>query len=296
MQEIKQYGPYDTTHKFNNLDYVDKSGKMPILNREYNPYIDAFWKWWPELSKSLSVFRITGGEPLLSKETWKIFDLLIEKNHSNMLFAINSNMCVEDELIDKFIEKSKLFKNNVKKFTLFTSAESFGNQAEYVRFGMNFDKFIKNVDKYLASDDEAIITFMTTLNLLSLPSLKEFMAVILDLRKKYNTNSAYNRVGLSLNYLRWPEFLDIRLLPNDLKISYFEKLECYVNLNLDSSPHRFYLEEKNKIERLRQYAFSDISDKEIKLNDLKIFISQYDQRRNTNFNEVFPELRGIFDV
>ena len=33
---------------------------------ENNPYVDAFWRWWPELSKELEEIRVTGGEPLMT--------------------------------------------------------------------------------------------------------------------------------------------------------------------------------------------------------------------------------------
>ena len=46
---------------------------MPIPHREYNPYVEAFWKWWPELYQDLHTFRITGGEPMLwQRETQQL--------------------------------------------------------------------------------------------------------------------------------------------------------------------------------------------------------------------------------
>ena len=44
---------------------------MPVT--QTNPYVDAFWRWWPDLYKDLHTFRITGGEPLMSQDTWKVF-------------------------------------------------------------------------------------------------------------------------------------------------------------------------------------------------------------------------------
>ena len=56
---------------------------MPLKNSELNPYTEAFWKWWPDLYKDLNTFRITGGEPLLSKDTWKVLDYIIETETPN---------------------------------------------------------------------------------------------------------------------------------------------------------------------------------------------------------------------
>ena len=86
MEEIKQKGPYDLNiWKYNMID----PNETPIPEREENPYIDAFWKWFPEAVKHMHTFRITGGEPLLSKHTQRVIDYLIENPQPNLKFAIN---------------------------------------------------------------------------------------------------------------------------------------------------------------------------------------------------------------
>ena len=47
---------------------------------EENPYVEAWWKWWPEVSKTLNILRITGGEPLMHKSLWDLFDKLEADN------------------------------------------------------------------------------------------------------------------------------------------------------------------------------------------------------------------------
>ena len=49
MQEIEKFGAYPTTDRFNDLEYNRFEDKMPIPQREDNPYTEAFWKWWPDL-------------------------------------------------------------------------------------------------------------------------------------------------------------------------------------------------------------------------------------------------------
>ena len=51
MEEIKQHGPYPTSDRYNNLEWIESQGQMPIPNNQYNPYQEAFWKWWPQLYK-----------------------------------------------------------------------------------------------------------------------------------------------------------------------------------------------------------------------------------------------------
>ena len=52
---------------------------MPYKQSDHNPYVEAFWEWWPDLYKDLHTFRITGGEPLLSKDTFKVLEYIQDK-------------------------------------------------------------------------------------------------------------------------------------------------------------------------------------------------------------------------
>jgi hypothetical protein len=56
-------------------------------------------------------------------------------------------------LVDRFIEiATDLCENNkVRELIIFTSVEAKGKQAEYVRFGLDYDKFWSNVDKILTN-------------------------------------------------------------------------------------------------------------------------------------------------
>ena len=48
-----------------------------------------------ELYPKLHTLRITGGEPLLSKDTWKVMDELIENPNPNLIFCVNTNLMVK---------------------------------------------------------------------------------------------------------------------------------------------------------------------------------------------------------
>jgi hypothetical protein len=63
-KDIDRWGAYPTKNPHNDPMHF-KGRRQPIPVRENNPYVDAFWKWWPELYGSLKHFRMTGGEPLM---------------------------------------------------------------------------------------------------------------------------------------------------------------------------------------------------------------------------------------
>ena len=83
VEEMRKHGEFSTGDGFNSLKTLETEDMLPYKKTEYNPYIEAFWKWWPELYKSMDTFRITGGEPLLSKDTFKVLDEIIETDTPN---------------------------------------------------------------------------------------------------------------------------------------------------------------------------------------------------------------------
>ena len=150
--------------------------EQPILEREENPYIEAFWKWFPEAVKHMTTFRITGGEPLLSKHTKKVIQYLIDNPQPNLKFAINTNGCPPKGLWEEFTQLIKQLEDtkSIKEFTLYTSAESTGIQAEYSRDGMDWYQFTYNIE-YFARNTRSKISFMSAFNIFSLPTFKDFL-------------------------------------------------------------------------------------------------------------------------
>ena len=51
---------------------------MPYKHSEPNPYVDAFWEWWDDLYPDMDTFRITGGEPTMSPDFWKVVDTFLQ--------------------------------------------------------------------------------------------------------------------------------------------------------------------------------------------------------------------------
>ena len=53
------------------------SGLDAAKHNEYNPYVEKnFGSGGLNLYQNLHTFRMTGGEPLLSKDVWKVLDYI----------------------------------------------------------------------------------------------------------------------------------------------------------------------------------------------------------------------------
>jgi organic radical activating enzyme len=110
QEEVEKFGPYilkDAAH--NDLDALTEYGLMPKkMAIKNNPYVEAFWKWWPELYKTLKIFRMTGGEPLMDNNTFKVLDYVYENPNPDLELSITSNLCPpKQELFDRFLTQVK---------------------------------------------------------------------------------------------------------------------------------------------------------------------------------------------
>jgi organic radical activating enzyme len=305
MEEIKQHGAYPTSTRFNNLENVEKQNKMPIPHKDPNPYVDAFWEWWPELYKDLRVFRITGGEPLMTKNTFKVLDYVIENPNPKISININSNLCVPKDILDKFIEKVKRIQgeNMIAQFQLYTSNEAKGSRAEYIRHGLDYNQWLDNCRRILSEIPKSKLTNMATYNALSVTSFQEFMQDWLQLRKEFMSGpERRNPVSLDVAYLRWPWHQNIHILPK----SYRQMIESqvtwmYQNKEVGDWPplcgNGWYDHEINRMKRIYFVAKQgpDQSfDVEQAKKDFVKFVDEHDRRRGTNFLKTFPEMTAFY--
>jgi len=299
MEEIKEKGPYPTSGNYNNLDHLRSERKLPIPESDPNPYVEAFWKWWPELYETLKVFRITGGEPLLNKNTWRVFEHIEKYPKADLDFAVNSNLGVPTKMIEQFAEKlAAITENrNVRHFSIFTSVDTWGDQASYIRYGMDFEQYWKNVRYVLSKIKDTQLVFMCTFNALSMPSIEKLFQGVAELKKEFGPNpvSGRPRVILDLPYLRSPAFLSAKILPQE----FAQNLENCVKIVEDNmAPGLFYEMELNKAQRLLKWFKDPVDPAWLVHNraDFYRFITAYDQRRGTKFGQTFPQFENFLKV
>jgi len=311
MEEINEFGAYNLSYEYNGTKRMEERNTKPYRHSEQNPYVDAFWEWFPELYGSLDTFRITGGEPLLSKDTWKVLDYIIDtdKPNKSLKLSINSNLGVTDELIDKLIEKLEIIikDNKVKELIIFTSADGYGKQAEYTRFGLDFEKLFQNIDKILTVLPRVTVVVMSTFNVFSIFSYEQLIKKIYKLKyKHYNTKRYWNSaIILDTSYLRHPPFMSFRILKDYIDVEYFNRWIKYMKFNSTFRSLNFHktqtlsdigfsTQEIEKISRIRDIFLADyeidirLFDKDKK--DFISFIRQYELRRNVVCEDYYPEL------
>ena len=300
MEEIQSHGAYKLPNgnEQHHLGWLKDTGRFPIHHKEQNPYIEKFWEWWPSLYQSLNTFRITGGEPLLSQNTWKILDYIEKNPRPDFRLSINTNMCVPEKLVRKLCEKITALKGKIREITIYTSAESIGAQAEYSRYGMDWKLFESNINVfYENTPPDTQLFFMTTVNVFSASTFDKFLKFISTLRSQFQNRKEHNIAGFNIAYLRWPTHQCITNLDDEQKKLFEDRLLVVIEElkpnDLDNSS--LYLEEVDQIHRLINFMNSEEPNIQEQANFVSFF-DEYDKRRNTSLLATFPELQTLYNI
>jgi len=293
VKDIKKNGSYGGLQSDGRNHFTHTHDSAQLFKfKDTNPYAEAFMQWWEsDLHRTLQELRITGGEPLLSGYTWQLFDWFNEnKGKSNTRLAINSNLGINRKEVDRLLRATQ----NVD-LDLYTSNESMGSHAEYIRDGLEWDQWIGNLEYLLEGKQLRGLHCMCTINALCLESLDEFLDLILH----YKTIYGKEAINFSLNILRFPSFQSALVLPDNIRQAKGDKLKTWFDKN--SSSEFLHEMELNQLQRLIDYLdivktpHSESFELPKLRNDFKKFFEQYDERRGKNFGETFPDLKEWYE-
>ena len=294
VKDIKNNGPYMdlVSDGRNHFTHIHDASQLYVYG-ESNPYVEAFFAWWEsDLHRTLQELRITGGEPLMSGETWQLIDWFKDnQGRSKTRLAINSNLGMDGNKIQDFLKRIE----GIPHLEIYTSMEATDQQAEYIRDGLDYEQWKLNVESLLDSDNIKALHVMATINALCLDTLPDMLEYLVELKRTYGKE----RVSFTLNILRFPSFQSPLVLPDYLRDRYRHNLSEWRRLNaLEPLMHEHEL---NHLQRLVDYLdivktpHSDSFEMPKLLNDFKNFYTQYDQRRDKNFELTFPNLSDWYN-
>ena len=288
VKDIKKNGAYAGLESDGRNHFTHEHNEASLYKySETNPYVEAFFKWWEsDLHETLQELRITGGEPLMSGHTWDLFDWFKEnKGKSKTRIAITSNLGFESEKVEKLLDAAEHL-----ELDLYTSNESMGLQAEYIRDGLEWKQWTANVELLIRSGKLRGLHVMNTINALCLESLPEFLTWMLEWKSKFGRDFP----NFTLNILRFPSFQSPLVLPDEIREHHKQRLQDWLsNFRNHAMLHEH---EINHVQRLIDYLdvvktpHRETFEMPKLHNDFKQFYSQYDQRRGKDFTATFPTL------
>jgi organic radical activating enzyme len=306
MQEVDKYGGYPTSTIHNDPSHFVGRNR-PIPASHDNPYVDAFWEWFPTLYPQLKHFRMTGGEPLMDKNTYKVFDYVLALPNPELHLNVTSNFSVEPQLFEQYLDYVKqLCNTQIEHFMQYVSLDTgISAHAEYIRNGLNMNRLHEYVNRYLHEVPyRNSLTFIITMNNLSVLGIQRLLQTILTLREAYSTT--YQRVWFDTPLLRSPTWQSLQILP-PVYADHLERVADWMELNLETADKPFHGFKDYEVQRMRRdidwmREGSKLDPEYVKLQraDFYRFFNEYDRRRNakvhpgTTFIDVFPAMKEFW--
>ena len=221
---------------------------------------------------------------------------MIENPSPHLHLNVTSNFSVDERLWQSYFAKVKtICDGRIEHFMQYISLDAWVERAEYIRHGLDFELLWDRVNQFLNEiPSYSSVTFIVTMNNLSVTSLENLFAGILGLRKIYS--KTYQRVWFDTPVLRQPEWQSLQILPE----SYADRLErtwawMLKNVETEDDPfHGFKDYELARLDRdiawMREGQKMDPATLARNKADFYRFFAEHDRRRGTDFLKTFPEM------
>lgn len=265
-------------------------------------FIDLFWQWLDTEAKySLERIGIIGGEPLITPDFYPFLEKLLETykdcENKNTTIWIVTNLNTPDSYFNKLLD---FIPKLNEKFTLeiLISMESIKEQAEYIRNGLNWTRFENNVYKlftHTKNNEKVTLGFLPSITALSVPKYKDFIEWVYKV-----TTDTEKPAMLKQNIVTWPNpHTPFILTPNfaDNLHDAIEFIKTKQNNMPDFSDYFGRWETYcTFLENLRDSIKNNNKDQtELRQSFYKWFVD-FDNLRNLNFVETFPELKEFYKM
>jgi organic radical activating enzyme len=260
------------------------------FNTNYDKMLEKFWEWMKNNAKHLGHFHVLGGEPFHQKELEQCIDFFEDYGCPNLTFVIVSNLKVDHNKFKIMIDRLLKLKSEkkLKAVQISGSLDTWGPEAEYIRWGLNLNEFETNM-RYLL-DKDITICINAAINALSIKSMPQYIRKIGEwnkIRLNHWNNDPYRKIVQSFMTINYPLYLKPDIFDETLFTEDFKEILALM--------HPF----ENDSDYVKQsYEHLIGIEKQIRLNpknsglisDLKVFLDEMDRRRGTNWRTLFPWL------
>jgi hypothetical protein len=220
-----------------------------------------------------------------------VFDYVLAMPKPDLHLNVTSNFSVEEKLWAKYLDYTKrLCETNIEHFMQYVSLDTgFIAHAEYIRYGLDAHLCMSRAYQWLSEiPGRNSLTFIVTMNNLSVLGLQKLLEFILELRRAHS--HTYQRVWFDTPVLRQPVWQSLQILPESYA-AILERTADWMETNMD--PRTGFRDfEVQRLRRdiawMRRHQHLDHSTARA---DFYRFFSEHDRRRGTEFLRTFPQMR-----
>lgn len=269
-KELKQQHPTTTF-------FIDSGERFDAMNDWYNT--EQFKaNIYNNIDKIRKIY-ITGGEPTLIEENYKILNKLVEIDRAkDVTIMFNTNMT---NLKDDFYELIVKFKH----VEMCISIEGYGLVQEYLRYPANWNQIDKNIKKLAKLPSNIGIFAVPVIQSVNLETITDFFKYIESINNEYG----YYRIRLLPIMLDSPSYLDLSILPTEYK------LKCLNSINEYLATSKHFMDDVHFVGRINHLTTKCQEEKyNVQLlKRFKQFTEILDKFREQDLNKVNPSLYSI---
>ncbi len=198
--------------KIHNTDSATKVEQYDLMNKPYMNEWEHNEQWWntfkEKIAPNVNLVEFAGGEPLIDPAHYRVLDLLLP-------YADRVTIKYSTSLIE--VEKALKIWNNFKKVNVYVSIDGVYDTYDYIRQLGDYNTIKANIEKVRNHSSvyqfRAAITFQMY-NIMFLPEI-------------FDTMINENKIGIHTHKVQWPEFLDMRVMPEHIKSRIAKELLSY---------------------------------------------------------------------
>lgn len=228
----------------NQFDDIEKNNSRSPYSKEFIELVN---------NHPIEKIYFAGGEPLLASQHFSVLDQLIKTNQSkNIFLSYNTNLTHSDALMSSWLERLKFF----KKIDIYCSIDGHEPVTSFIRTGMKYSQFMKNVEKLKSFKNEHCdfyFNFDVTMTSIFLLHLKELSELAIEKQVPVDAK-------LMLGYEYKSLFLRCEFLSNELRENLInEWIKYYNTLNYKNS--KILVSLRNNLEIVRKLPEFDSTQK-----------------------------------
>jgi organic radical activating enzyme len=217
--------------------------------------------------ESPEILTVIGGEPFLYKSLWQILD-----NAKVKEVRLTSNFMVDFRTIDRLLSYEDKF-----LISLNVSIDATKTIAEYVRHGLNFEKFFQNLKYYLKNSKLKKISISSLMTAVTVLDFENFYNYITDLRNEMRDCV----IALTISNCLYPKIQTFAVLSPEVRKPIIEFIG-----QIQNKDYTFGLESLCSALQSEQYNVGYHKQ-------FKYFIDEWDHRRSSALPNNIKELLCI---
>jgi len=267
-------------------EFIANGVHIPVITKPTQAtkeYFEKFISWLDNNISTLVRLHLLGGETLIQHELMtSVLDILEKTPNPNLQFCVFSNFNVPDSAWNRYIPRIQELqrKKHIRYFDLTASIDCWGPEQEYVRSGLNLEKFEQRFAWAAAQDPSCLrLNVNQTVTAMTVKT----MPLLIEKIKQYSKNrhiGHYFQFYTGSHMFQHPNIFAYSMWKTDFE-------------NIIAAMPTETVEQQEAIPRmigLQRYLQQSVAHNHSEIKKLHVYLDELDRRRGTDWRKLFGYL------